>query len=86
MSGGGPHKGVMVTVNAAGLARDPLDLWAPPSTLTISDDGPSVVLEGCDRGTAMWDHFGKAWSSPMGVSALDCAGGLTGAPDVPPLD
>ena len=42
----GEHKGEVVTVTAAGLGRDPLDLLAVPATLTVVDDEPTVSLEG----------------------------------------
>ena len=42
----GPHKGEMVTVHAAGLDRDPLDLLAVPATMTVAGGAPSVALEG----------------------------------------
>ena len=41
----GPHKGEVVTVRAAGLGRDPLDLLAVPATLTVADGEPTVSLE-----------------------------------------
>ncbi|MCU1452186.1 MAG: hypothetical protein JWN46_332 [Acidimicrobiales bacterium] len=42
----GEHKGELVTVHAAGLDRDPLDLLALPATMTVVDGEPSVALEG----------------------------------------
>ena len=41
----GEHKGEVVSVAAAGLRRDPLDLLAAPGTLTVADGSPSLVLE-----------------------------------------
>jgi len=42
----GPHKGEVVALTAAGLARDPLDLLAAPGTLTVADGVPRLALEG----------------------------------------
>jgi hypothetical protein len=42
----GEHKGELVTVHAAGLDRDALDLLAVPATMTVVDGEPSVALEG----------------------------------------
>lgn len=42
----GDHRGEVVTVAAAGLGRDPLDLLAIPATLTVADGEPTVSLEG----------------------------------------
>ena len=42
----GEHKGEMVTVEASGLDRDPLDLLAVPATLTVVDGRPTLALEG----------------------------------------
>jgi hypothetical protein len=42
----GPHKGELVTVAAAGLGRDGLDLLAVPATLTVAAGIPTVHLEG----------------------------------------
>ena len=42
----GEHKGEMVTVQATGLHRDPLDLLAVPATLTVVDGRPTLELEG----------------------------------------
>ncbi len=42
----GEHKGEVVTVTAAGLDRDPLDLLAVPATLTVAGGEPTVQLEG----------------------------------------
>ena len=42
----GPNKGELVSVQARGLGRDPIDLLAVPATITIADDQPSVALEG----------------------------------------
>lgn len=42
----GPHKGEMVTVTAAGLGRDALDLLALPATLVVAGGQPRVTLEG----------------------------------------
>ena len=42
----GPHKGELVTLTAAGLGRDPLDLLAVPATLVVTDGRPLVTLEG----------------------------------------
>jgi hypothetical protein len=41
----GSHKGEIVTVRAAGLAVDPLDLLGIPATLTVRDGQPAVSLE-----------------------------------------
>lgn len=42
----GEHKGEVVTVTAAGLDRDPLDVLAVPATLVVEDGRPTVTLEG----------------------------------------
>lgn len=42
----GDRKGEVVTITAAGLDRDPLDLLAVPATITVSNGEPSVSLEG----------------------------------------
>lgn len=42
----GAHKGELVTVNAADLGRDPIDVLAAPGTLVVADGEPTVVLEG----------------------------------------
>lgn len=42
----GPHKGEMVTLVAAGLRRDPLDLLAAPGTLVVEGGTPRLALEG----------------------------------------
>lgn len=42
----GEHRGEVVSVNADGLGRDPLDLLAVPGTLIVSDGEPKVTLEG----------------------------------------
>lgn len=42
----GPHKGELVTVVAADLGRDPLDVLAVPATLVVADGQPHVTLEG----------------------------------------
>lgn len=42
----GPHKGDVVTVRAAGVAGDAIDLLAVPATLTVTDGDPTVQLEG----------------------------------------
>lgn len=41
----GEHKGEVVSVAAAGLRRDPLDLLAAPGTLTVADGSPRLALE-----------------------------------------
>ena len=41
----GPHKGELVTVTAAGLGRDPIDVLAAPGTLVVAGGEPSVALE-----------------------------------------
>jgi hypothetical protein len=41
----GSHKGEVVTVHAAGLRGDELDLLGIPGTLTVLDGEPSVQLE-----------------------------------------
>jgi hypothetical protein len=41
----GEHKGDVVTVRAAGLTGEPLDLLGIPATLTVRDGAPSVALE-----------------------------------------
>jgi hypothetical protein len=42
----GDHRGEIVTVTAAGLGRDPLDLLAVPGTLVVTDGEPDLLLEG----------------------------------------
>ncbi|HEX2577687.1 MAG TPA: hypothetical protein VHK88_15145 [Aquihabitans sp.] len=42
----GAHKGEVVTVTAAGLGRDALDLLAVPATIVVVDGAPAVSLEG----------------------------------------
>lgn len=42
----GPHKGEMLTLQATGIDRDPLELLGVPGTLTVQDGQPSVRLEG----------------------------------------
>lgn len=41
----GPHRGQMITINAHGLNRDPIDLLAVPATLTVRDGTPIVQLD-----------------------------------------
>jgi len=41
----GPHKGEVVSVNAAGLRVDELDALGTPGTLTVAGGEPSIVLE-----------------------------------------
>ena len=43
---GGPHRGELVAVTAAGLRRDPLDLLAVPGTLVVAEGRPALTLEG----------------------------------------
>jgi hypothetical protein len=43
---GGPHKGELITITAAGLERDPLDLLAVPGTLVVESGRPQLTLEG----------------------------------------
>ncbi|WP_426572012.1 hypothetical protein [Aquihabitans sp. McL0605] len=42
----GPHKGELITVNAIGLQRDPLDLLAVPGTVLVVGGQPHLTLEG----------------------------------------
>lgn len=42
----GEHKGELVSVAAAGLTRDPLELLAVPGTLTVADGAPDLAIEG----------------------------------------
>ncbi len=42
----GPHKGEMLTLQATGIDRDPLELLGVPGTLTVQGGQPSVRLEG----------------------------------------
>jgi len=41
----GPHKGEVVSINAAGLRVDELDAIGTPGTLTVSGGQPSIALE-----------------------------------------
>ncbi|HET6951920.1 MAG TPA: hypothetical protein VFI47_16180 [Acidimicrobiales bacterium] len=42
----GPAKGEVVTLRAAGLRGDPLDLLGVPATITVSGGAPSVRFDG----------------------------------------
>jgi hypothetical protein len=42
----GDRRGEVVTITAAGLGRDPLDLLAVPATISVTDGRPEVTLEG----------------------------------------
>ena len=42
----GPRKGELLTVTAAGLGRDALDLLAVPATVVVVDGAPQLTLEG----------------------------------------
>lgn len=41
----GPHKGEVVSINAAGLRVDELGAIGTPGTLTVSGGQPSIALE-----------------------------------------
>lgn len=42
----GARKGELVSITAAGLGRDPLDLLAVPATIVVTDGSPTLTLEG----------------------------------------
>jgi hypothetical protein len=42
----GDHKGDVVTVSAAGLGRDEIDLVGLPATLAVINGRPVVTIEG----------------------------------------
>jgi hypothetical protein len=42
----GDHKGEVVTVAAAGLGRDEIDLVGLPATLVVAGGIPAVTIEG----------------------------------------
>ncbi|MEO6989644.1 MAG: hypothetical protein ABI239_13475 [Aquihabitans sp.] len=41
----GPHRGQVITINASGLNRDPIELLAVPATITVLDGKPVVQLD-----------------------------------------
>ena len=41
----GAHKGEVVAVRAASLARDPIELLGLPAVLTVANGEPSVEIE-----------------------------------------
>ena len=41
----GPHKGEVVSLRAAQMTKDPIDLLALPAILTVIDGVPAVALE-----------------------------------------
>ena len=42
---GGPHKGEVVVVRAAGMGGDPLDRLGMPVTLSVADGAPRVAFD-----------------------------------------
>ena len=42
---GGSHRGEMVTITAAGVSRDPLDLLAVPATIVVTDGQPVLTFD-----------------------------------------